>query len=90
MKMLPGQNPERDELHLWKPFRSACNGVSIREYKCLMRHQIDSNAAGLQIRSGNGLEQVKGCGSHHLDSHVRHIISVSDSEEEDEDSTFPI
>ena len=36
MKMLPEQIPERDELHLWKLFRSArsaSNGVSIREYK---------------------------------------------------------
>jgi hypothetical protein len=37
--MLPEQIPERDELNLWKLFRrarSASNGVSIREYKCLM------------------------------------------------------
>jgi hypothetical protein len=41
MKMLPDQIPEWDELHLWKLFRrarSACTGVSIQEYKCLMCH----------------------------------------------------
>jgi hypothetical protein len=67
MKMLPEQIPERDELHLWKFFRSArsaSNGVSILEYKCPMRHQSDCRA-GLCIVSGNGFEQLKRCGSHH-------------------------
>jgi hypothetical protein len=75
MKMLPEQIPERGELHLWKLFRSAnsaSNGVSIREYKCPMRHQSDCRA-GLRIVSGNGIEQLERCGSHHLDSHIRKL-----------------
>ncbi len=88
MKMLPEQIPERDELHLWKLFRStrsASNGVSIREYKCPMCHQSDCRA-GLPIVRGNGFEQLEHCGFHHLDSHVRKAMSAHNTKEEDQDS----
>ncbi len=91
MKMLPEQIPERDELHLWKLFRSArsaSSGVSIREYKCPMRHQSDCRA-GLLIVRGNGFERLERCRSHHLDSHIRKAMSASDTEEEDQDSDYP-
>jgi hypothetical protein len=91
MKMLPKQIPERDELNLWKLFRSAryaSNGVSIREYKCPMRHQSDCKA-GLRIVRGNGFEQLEHCGSHHLDSHVSKAISARNTEEEDQFSDYP-
>ncbi len=75
MNMLPEQIPERDELHLWKLFRSvrsASNGVSIREYKFDCR-------AGLRIVCGNRFEQLECCGSHHLDSHIRKAMSARDT-----------
>ncbi len=88
--MLSGQIPERDELHLWKLFRSArsaSNGVSIREYKCPMCHQSDCRA-GLHIVRGIGFEQLERCGSHHLDSPIRKAMSTRDTEEEDQDSDY--
>ncbi len=91
MKMLPEQIPERDELHLWKLFRSAksaSNGVSIREYKCPMCHQSDCRAS-LRIVRGNGFEQLERCGSQHLDSHIRKAMSGSDTEVGDQDSDYP-
>ncbi len=91
MKMLPEQIPERDELHLWKLFRStrsASNGVSIREYKCPMRHQSNCRA-GLRIVHGNGFEQLERCRSHHLDSHIHKAMSAQDTKEEDQDSDYP-
>ena len=88
MKMLPEHIPERDELHLWKLFRSsraASNrGVSIREYKCPMLH-LSGCRAGLRIVRCDGFEQLERCGSHNLDSHV----SRATSDEEDQDSDFP-
>jgi hypothetical protein len=90
MKMLQEQIPQRDELHLWKLFRSArsaSNGVSIREYKCPMRHQSDCRA-DLRVVHGNGFEQLEHCRSHHLDSHSRKAMSASDTEE-DQDSDYP-
>ena len=87
MKMLPEHIPERDELHLWKLFRSsraASNrGVSIREYKCPMLH-LSGCRAGLRIVRCDGFEQLERCGSHNLDSHV----SRATSDEEDQDSDF--
>jgi hypothetical protein len=91
MKMLPDQIPEREELHLWKLFRSArsaSNGVSFREYKCPMRHQSNCRA-GLCIVRGNGFEQLERCGSHHLDSHIRKAMSARDTEEDAQDSDYP-
>ncbi len=91
MKMLPEQITERDELHLWKLFRSArsaSNGISIREYKCPMLHPSDCRA-GLSMVRGNGFEQLERCGSHHLDSHIRKAMSASDTEVEDQDSDYP-
>jgi hypothetical protein len=89
MKMLPDQNSERDKLHHWRLFRSArsaCNGVSIWEwYKCLMHHQSDCTA-GLLIVIGKAFKHLEHWGSHHLDSHVCHIMSAHDTKEEDEDS----
>ena len=88
MKMLPEHIPERDELHLWKLFRSsraASNrGVSILEYKCPMLH-LSGCRAGLRIVRCDGFEQLERCGSHNLDSHV----SRATSDEEDQDSDFP-
>ncbi len=92
--MLPEQAEqvsEQDELHLWKLFRSARsarNGVSIREYKCPMRHQSNCRA-GLLIVRGNGFEQLERCGSHHLDSHICKAMSARDTEEENQDSHYP-
>jgi hypothetical protein len=91
MKMLPDQIPERDELHLWKLFRSArsaSNGVSIREYKCPIC--VINQTVGQECAlCGNGFEQLEHCGSHHLDSHVRCALSARDTEEEDDDSDYP-
>jgi hypothetical protein len=81
MKMLPDQIPERDELHLWKLFRSTRavgNRVSILEYRCPMHYQTDCTA-GLHIVIGNGFEQLKRFCSHDLDSHIRQA-AMSDIE----------
>jgi hypothetical protein len=82
MKMLPEQIPERDELHLWKLFRSArsaSNGISIREYKCPMRHQSDCRAS-FCINRGN-------C----FDSNLLSSWSAvdRDTEEENQYSDYP-
>jgi hypothetical protein len=80
MKTLPDRIPERDELPFWKLFRSArwsvCNAVSIREYRCLMRHRKDCRA-GLLIVSGDGFEQLERCDFHDLDSHIRQAAMSS-------------
>jgi hypothetical protein len=89
--MLQDQIPERDELHLWKLFRSARSAdkwVSIREYKCLMHHRTDCKA-GVRIVSGSGFKQLERCDSHGLDCHIRKAISADDSDDEDGDSNYP-
>ncbi len=92
MKTLPDQIPELEELHLWKILRStksACNGVSILEYRCPMLH-LTYCTAGLLIVSGNGFKQLESCCSHDLDSHIRQAaMSVHKIDEEDEDSDHP-
>ncbi len=94
-KMLPGQEPPENGLHLWTLKRKAnavSNGVSIREYACPLRFRY-SCRVGLRIVQGGRFIQLERRGLHHINSHVAHKIGDHDQapdliDDSDDDADF--
>ncbi len=94
-KMLPGQDPPKNGLHLWTPKRKAnavSNGVSIREYSCPLRFRCNC-LVGVSFVQGDNFIHLRRRGLHHINSHVAHTIDNYDQaqdliDDSDDDADF--
>ncbi len=84
-KMLPGQDQQRNALHLWTlklQAKAVSNGVSIHNYSCPLLFRCNCRV-GMRVVEGGGLIQFERRGLHHINSHVR--LTMDDGNDEPQD-----